>query len=80
MVNKNVTKDMSVQLQLDWPVSVQRLKYDSKTSFIRVDSDSRSTVQEAGSSVCGFSLQCRVKEKLLPAIAAMFSDYKFEPS
>lgn len=53
-----------------WQVSVHWLKNETRISLIRVDSDGRITVQEVGSSVCGFSLRCRVLERPLPTMVA----------
>lgn len=51
-------------------VSSYWLKGNARSFFIRVGSEGRSTVQKAGSSVCGFSLKCKMRDRPLPARAA----------
>lgn len=75
---KIVYSDWSVYMQIIqmhcsywmWQVSVHWSKDDARDSLIRIDSEFRNTVQEAGSSFCSFFLKCRVPERPLSAMAA----------
>lgn len=71
MVSKNANNDAAAQLQLEGTALSLFVKiHNNRKSFLRVSSEGRYLVLEAGSLVCGFSLKRRVQERPLPAMAA----------